>query len=187
MQLHSPHISRFWSFFFWYFIYLHFKRYPVSHFPSAHSLFHPPSSCFYESACPLTHPLSPPHHPGILLLWGIEPLQEEGPPIPLIPDKAALCYVCSWSHGTLHVYSLVGGLISGSFGGGCLVGWYCCSSYTVADPFSSFSPSPNSSIVVSRDQSDGWLWISTSVLVKLWQCLWEYSYTRLLSASTSWH
>ena len=28
----------------------------------------------------------------------------------------------------------------------CLVSWYCCSSYGVANPFSSFSPSPNSSI-----------------------------------------
>jgi hypothetical protein len=173
-------------FFIGYFIYLHFSCYPLLQFPLHKSHIPSPSPGFCERPPPFIHPFLP-HHPGILLLWGIEPLQEEGPPIPLIPDKAALCYVCSWSHGTLHVYSLVGGLISGSFGGGCLVGWYCCSSYTVADPFSSFSPSPNSSIVVSRDQSDGWLWISTSVLVKLWQCLWEYSYTRLLSASTSWH
>ena len=32
-------------------------------------------------------------------------------------DKAILCYICSWSHGSLHVYSLVGGLVSGSSGG----------------------------------------------------------------------
>jgi hypothetical protein len=31
------------------------------------------------------------------------------------------------------------------WGGGGLVGWYCWSSYGVAIPFSSFSPSPNSS------------------------------------------
>jgi hypothetical protein len=29
-----------------------------------------------------------------------------------MPDKAILCYICSWSH----VYSLVSGLVPGSFG-----------------------------------------------------------------------
>ena len=42
-----------------------------------------------------------PHHPNISLHWGIKPSQEQGPPLPLKPEKA---------------------------------------------PFSSFSPSPNSSI-----------------------------------------
>jgi hypothetical protein len=28
-----------------------------------------------------------------------------------MPDKAILCYICSWSHGSLHVYSMVGGLV----------------------------------------------------------------------------
>ena len=35
-----------------------------------------------------------------------------------MPDKAILCYIFSWSHGSLHVYSLVGGLVLGSSGGG---------------------------------------------------------------------
>jgi hypothetical protein len=26
-------------------------------------------------------------------------------------DKGILCYICSWSHGSLHVYYLVGGLV----------------------------------------------------------------------------
>jgi hypothetical protein len=44
------------------------------------------------------------------------------------------------------MYSLVGGLILGSSGsGGCLIDWYYCSSYGDANPFSSFSPFPNSS------------------------------------------
>jgi hypothetical protein len=30
-----------------------------------------------------------------------------------------LCYICGWSHGYLHVYSLVGGLVLGSSGGSC--------------------------------------------------------------------
>jgi hypothetical protein len=31
-------------------------------------------------------------------------------------DKAILCYICSWSHGHLHVFSLVGDLVPGSSG-----------------------------------------------------------------------
>jgi hypothetical protein len=32
--------------------------------------------------------------------------------------EAILCYMCDWSHGLLHVYSLVGGLVPGSSGDG---------------------------------------------------------------------
>ena len=77
--------------------------------------------------CSPTHPhtlASPPHIP---LHWGIIKLsQDQGPPLLLMPDKAVLCYICNWSHGSLHVDSLVGGLVHGSSGG---LGWYCCSSY----------------------------------------------------------
>jgi hypothetical protein len=34
--------------------------------------------------------------------------------------KAILCYICSWRHGSLHVYSLVGNLFQGSSVG---IGW----------------------------------------------------------------
>jgi hypothetical protein len=67
----------------------------------------------------LPHPFPPSRH-GIPLHWGIEPSQDRGPLLPLMPDKAILCYICGWSHGSLHVYSLVGGLVPGSSGGG---GW----------------------------------------------------------------
>jgi hypothetical protein len=30
--------------------------------------------------------------------------------------EAILCYICSWSYGSFHVYSLVGGLVPGSSG-----------------------------------------------------------------------
>jgi hypothetical protein len=50
--------------------------------------------------------------------------------------------IFGWSHGSLHVYSLVGSLDPGS--SGVLVGWYCCSSYGAANCFSSFSPFSNS-------------------------------------------
>ena len=78
-----------------------------------------PSPQFYEGAYPPTHP---PHCPSISLYWGREPSQNQDAPLPLMPDKAILCYICSWSHGSLSIYSLVGGLILGSSGvGGCLV------------------------------------------------------------------
>ena len=36
------------------------------------------------------------------------------PPLPLMLDKDILCYNCSWSPGSLHVYSLVGGFVPGN-------------------------------------------------------------------------
>jgi hypothetical protein len=77
------------------------------------------SPCFYEGVPPPTHPLPPPH-PGIPLYWGIEPLQDQGPLLPLMPDKAIFCYIHGWSHGSLHVYSMVGGLVPWSSG---MSGW----------------------------------------------------------------
>jgi hypothetical protein len=40
---------------------------------------------------------------------------------PLTFNKAILCYICSWSHRSLHVYSLVDGLVPGSSG---VTGWF---------------------------------------------------------------
>ena len=48
--------------------------------------------------------------------WGFKPPQDQGPSLPFMSDKAILYYVCIWSHGALHVYSLVGGLVSESSG-----------------------------------------------------------------------
>ena len=80
---------------------------------------HPPPVS--EGASPPTQPL-PLHSLSILLCWGIKPPQDQGPPLPLIPAKAILCYMCNWSHESLHVYCLVGGLVPGSSGGG--VFWF---------------------------------------------------------------
>ena len=101
-----------------------------------------PSSCSCE--CVPTHNLLCPC-PGIPLHWGIKSSQNQGPLFPLILNKAILCYICVWSHGSFHLYSLVGGLVPGSSGGGG-IGLYCCSSYGVANPFSSFKPFSSSSI-----------------------------------------
>jgi hypothetical protein len=67
-----------------------------------------------------THPLLPPH-PAIPLHWGIEPSQDQGPLLSLMTDMVILCYICDWSHGSLYVYSLVSGLVPGSYGGVWLV------------------------------------------------------------------
>jgi len=83
-------------------------------------LFHPspqPLLYLYKDALLPIHPLQP-QHPGIPLHWGNKPSQDQGPLLLLIPDNTILCYICSWSHGSLHVYSLVGGLVPGSSGVG---------------------------------------------------------------------
>jgi hypothetical protein len=58
------------------------------HFASKRMLTHPP-----------THPHLP-HPSNILLLWDIKPLQDQVLPLPLLPDKAVLYYVCSRSYGS---------------------------------------------------------------------------------------
>jgi hypothetical protein len=75
--------------------------------------------CLQEDDPPPTHLLLPPPtpHPSILLCWGIKPSQDQWPPLPLMPDNAILCYICIWSHGFLHVYSSVAGLVCESSGG----------------------------------------------------------------------
>ena len=79
---------------------------------------HPPPPLSLRG-CSSTYPLLP-HLSSIPLHWGIKPPQNQGLLLPLMPDKAILCYICSWSHRSLYVYSLVGGLVPGSAGGS---GW----------------------------------------------------------------
>jgi hypothetical protein len=62
----------------------------------------------------LLHPNPlPPHEPGIPLHWEIKPSEDQGSFLPLMLENTILCYICSWSHESLHMYSLVGGLVSG--------------------------------------------------------------------------
>ena len=84
---------------------------PFPDFHSRYPLSYPPPL----GVPPPIHPLPPPHL-CIPLYWSIEPSQDQGPLLPLIPNKAILCYIYVWSHGSLHVYSLVGGLDPGSSG-----------------------------------------------------------------------
>ena len=125
-----------------YFLYLHFRCYPLSQFPLWNPL--PSPDSMKMLLIPPTHS----HLTGLAfpLHWGIQPSSDQGLLLLLIPDNAILCYICSWTHGSLHVYSFVGGLVpESSGGGGCLVGWYYCSFNGVAKPFSSFNPFSNSS------------------------------------------
>ena len=100
-------------FFIGYLIYLHFKCYPLRGFSPGKPLSFPCYPSLYEGAPPLTHALLP-HHTAIPLHWEIELSQDQGPPLLLMLNKAVLCYICSWSHGSFHVYSLLGGLVPGS-------------------------------------------------------------------------
>jgi hypothetical protein len=75
--------------------------------------------------------------------WVIESSQDQGPPLLLMPNKAILCYICSWSHKSLHVYSLVGDLVPGSSGES---GWWillfflwACKLLQLLSPFSTSS------------------------------------------------
>ena len=105
---------------------LNFIPFPSS--PSQKPPYHLPSTCFHEGA-PATHP----HSQSLEFPYtgrGIKPSQDQGPLLPLMPDKVILCYICDWRHEFLHVYSLVGCLVPGSSGGS---GWlillfflWCC-------------------------------------------------------------
>ena len=64
-----------------------------------------PPFCLYECTPP-TIPLSWPHHFSIPFLWEIKTPKNQGPPLPLMSDKAILCYMCIWSHESLHVDSM---------------------------------------------------------------------------------
>jgi hypothetical protein len=70
---------------------------------------------FYKGAHPPNYTL-PPLYPVIPLYCGISPSQDQGPLLPLMSNKAILCYICCWRHESLHVYSLVDGLVPVSSG-----------------------------------------------------------------------
>jgi hypothetical protein len=65
----------------------------------------------------------------IPLHWGIQHPQAQGPLLPLLSNKGILCHICGQCHGSLHVYSLVGGSVSrSSRGSGLLLPqWGCIS------------------------------------------------------------
>jgi hypothetical protein len=131
-----------------------------------------------------THPLSLPG-PDILLYWGIEPSKDQGPLLPLMSHKVILCYICTWSHESHHVYSLVGGLVPGSSGD---TGWFIllfllwsCKPLQLLGSFSLFPPLGTLCSVQ---------WLAVSIHLCNCQALvgpLRRQPLRLLSASTCWH
>jgi hypothetical protein len=97
-----------------------------------------------------------------------------------MPDEAILCNICSWSHGSLHVYSLVGDLVPGNSGGS---GWLILLSFLwgckLLQLLQSFPYLLFGVLVLSP--MDGWLQESASVLVRIWQILSRDIHIRLLS------
>jgi hypothetical protein len=97
------------NFFYIFFLYLHFKCYPISLFPLQKTLI-----LSSPSPCSPTHPLPLPD-PGIPLHWGIELAQDQGSLLPLMlhrPSSATYAaraigpFMCSlwlvvWSLGAL--------------------------------------------------------------------------------------
>ena len=80
------------------FIYI-LNVFPCPSFPSATPL--PPASMRVLPHLP-THVCL--RHPSIPLCWGIKSSQDqESSVLLMMSDKAILCYICSWSHGSLHV------------------------------------------------------------------------------------
>ena len=115
--------------------------------------------CLYKGDFPPTHsPTS---------LWrDIEPSQDPG----LSPSFDA-----SQGHPLLHMqlepwvppFVFFGWWSLGAIRG--LVGWYCCSSYGITNPFSSISPSPTSSTGVPRS-----VWrLTAGILIRISKALTE--------------
>ena len=74
--------------------------FPVSPLQSPYSI--PPLPCFNEGAPSPTYPLLS-HFPSIPLHWGIKPSQDQGPPLPLMPDNAPSVLPLTPPLGSLHL------------------------------------------------------------------------------------
>jgi hypothetical protein len=129
-------------FFIGYFLYLHFKCYTLSQFPT---LLETP----YHILCPpasmrvFLHPPTHSHFPTCISLhWGIYqgfirprtfPSIDAWQGCPLLCLQLGPCVLLCWCLSPWEFW-------------GSLVSWYCCSSCGVANPFNSFSPFSSSPI-----------------------------------------
>jgi hypothetical protein len=171
-------VHSFFKNFYWIFLNLHFKCYPLSWFPlwklPIPSLLHPASMRV------LPHPLRLPVL-AFPYTGASNPLK---PLLPLMSNKSILC-ICGRSPGSLHVYSLVGGPVPGSSEGSGLL--------TLLLTPMGCKPSQLLQTLlkllhwVPCAQSNGWLLASDSVFFMLWQSLSADNHIRLLLASSSWH
>jgi hypothetical protein len=113
-------ISLFFLFFIGYFHYLHFKCFQISPLESLYPIPPPPASMRV-----LPHPLTHPHTLAFLP-WhsptlGHQTLRGPRAVPPIMSNKVILCHICGQSHGSLHVYSLVGDPVPGSSRGSSLL------------------------------------------------------------------
>ena len=79
----------------------------LSHFPvslpqNSYPILLPFASKRVLPYLPPPTPTSPFLHPASL---GHQPPQDQVSPLPLMPDKVILYYICSWSYGLANVYS----------------------------------------------------------------------------------
>jgi hypothetical protein len=164
-----------------YFLYLHFKYYPLSRSP----LWKPP----------IPSPLPLP-------LWGCYP--HSLLPALAFPYTGALntlrpkSYFSQWcptrsssatyAAGAMGPSMCILWLVVQSLGAPeGLGGWHCCFLHEAATPPKLLQSLCQLLHQGWHAQSNGWLWASPSVLVMLWQDVSGDSHIRLLSASTCWH
>ena len=165
-------------FFTGYFIYLHFKCYPLSPLgtpiPFLLSLLlwgcsltqTPTNSCLPTLASTYTGTSSLPRTKA----YPPTDARQDHPLLHMqLETWVAPCEIFGWWFSP---WELCGGLVV----------WYCCSSYGIENPLSSFSPFFNSSIG-DPVQSD--LWLQASPSIRLWQSISGSYYIRFLLASTS--
>ena len=72
-------------------IFLHFKCHSLFLVSPTQTSPISPLLCFYEGAPTHSHPLLS-HLLSIPLHWDIKPPQDQGPPLPLMPDKSSATY-----------------------------------------------------------------------------------------------
>jgi hypothetical protein len=98
----------------------------------------------------------------------------------LMPNRAIVCSICNRSHEQTHVYSLVGGFVheSSTVSSSVLPMGLQSSAAPLVLPLTLQLGSLGSVL---------WLAVSVCVLIIYLQRFSEFSYTSLLSASTSWH
>jgi len=100
--------------------YLHFKCYPF-----CQSTPHPELPILSPQPlppwrCSPSHPPTPSYLPTLAFpyIGAMSLHRTKGFSSHCCQTNAILCYICSWSHGSLHVYSWGGGLVPGSSRGG---------------------------------------------------------------------
>jgi hypothetical protein len=140
--------------------------------------FHPASMGVFPQPPTHSHLL---HH-GISLQWGIKLSQDQEPFLTLMPDQAIFCYICSWSHGSFHMYSLVGDLVPQSSGAG--LEWLVD---IVVLPIGLQSPSAPSVLSLTPPLRTlcGVQWLARSILLCICHILTEPLKRQLYQASVS--